>query len=355
MLNLQTNLMRQTCTRNLRWNNATYSVRKHHIQQGDSLLARLTSIQESRLSNIKDELNRLNSDPKIRQGLSHFICLYGSLPEDLLVAYGRALQILKGIDETHYAFFHGASRRQMCLNILNTELVFQKEQDQYLKHNILLRHPALFSKENDRNIDWYKQNITGKRGKTDDDYRKFLISADFTFNIDINESAISQLLNPKVLVNSAYLQTGSDVIKSIIQVEKSDFAEKFEKISKRVYKSRESIEPLGDLYVICIPKANFSTYGYLSKPYGVPLKLDQAEKTVLENGQNEDSFFNFDCSSMRLQVRLLANKLIPSLTAKKKLNSDVITLIFPTMPDDDFEKIVNEIRTLVKTAMPITI
>jgi len=84
--------------------------------------------------------------------------------------------------------------------------------------------------------------------------------------------------------------------------------------------------------VACIPKETFSRFGYLSKPFGIPLNVSN-EKEILERCLNDDKAYWQDVP----QVRLLAHHLVPS---------EMTTLVFPTMDDSKFFDLVFKIRSL---------
>lgn len=317
-----------------------------------NLVDKLTEVQNRRLTHLKEESSRLKSDPLIKNRITSFKDFFGSVPNEALVPYGRAIEVLNKIKATHYVFTHGASRRQLCLNVLSVELFFQKQNNQFLKFQTLLRHPSLFSENN--SLEWYKNNITGRDKMTDDHYRKFLISADYILeNSSLEDSAVSRLLMPKKLVYSAYLQAEEKIIDEAFCSKEARvaFVKKFTKIKSKVYDDDDARDSFGDYYAICVQKSDFPLCGYIAKPYGEFVKVKD-EKKELEKGQDNFSFFAPATSIIPFQVRLLAQKLIPPTNDSVKLKPENVTLVFPSIPDQKYFELVLEIRSLIAEYAP---
>lgn len=311
-----------------------------------SLRDRLQVNQNNRLSTLNEEFQRLISSETIRERIYDLNNYYGGLSKNVLVAFGRSLEL--NISDTHYVCWHSACRKELPLRILFTELFFNTIKEPPLNFEILLRHPSLFSNtEKSLNIDWFKKNITGIEDKTDEFFRTFLISADYCWgNEGIDESAVSFLLSPKKLSYKTYEEAKSTVIKSIFPKLKDAklFTEKFDAITSEVY--REDSFDFGDLYAICIPKADFNDLGYISRPYGIPAILRESVECELERGQNNKSFIQ---NNNIFQLRLLAQKVIPISTKYfNKLNPNMATLIFPTLPDEEYYALKQKIRNLIE-------
>ena len=120
-----------------------------------SLQARLIEIQKKRLSDVNEELDRLISDPMLHQRINNLKEFYEPFHHSRyclettpqLVSIGRALEVLKEAQSTHYVFFHGTGNNLLCLHILNNELVFQENLEELLKFQVQFRHPIQFSNE----------------------------------------------------------------------------------------------------------------------------------------------------------------------------------------------------------------
>ncbi len=313
--------------------------------QISSLRDRLQVIQNNRLSTLNEEFQRLISSETIRERIYDLNDYYGGLSKDALVAFGRSLEL--NISDTHYVCWHSACRKELPLRILFTELFFNTIKEPPLNFEILLRHPSLFSEsEKSLNVEWFKKNITGIEDKTDEFFRTLLISADYRWGNDgIDESALSFLLSPKKLSYKTYDEAKATVIKSIFPKLKNTqlFTEKFNAITSEVYP--EDSYDFGDLYVICIPKAEFNNLGYISIPFGIPAVLRESAECELEKGQNNKSFIQ---NNNIFQLRLLAQKMIP-ISSKyfDKLNPNLATLIFPTIPDEEYFALKQKIRNLI--------
>ncbi|MBS0656132.1 MAG: hypothetical protein JSR46_10170 [Verrucomicrobia bacterium] len=274
------------------------------------------------------ELERLNAHPVIREKIRNLNEFYGSTPREVQISFGRVLEVLEEVKQSHYVFSHGASRRQLSLNILNRALSSQEASP----FETLLRHPSLFS-GTDEDVEWYKENIKARKDCTDDSHRTFLISVDYILtNSSHNESAISHVLSPRRLVDMTYATTLHHLLNR-------GLIERFEKIVSKIYAKEDSYEPLGDLYAICIPKSEFSAYGYIAGPYGVALGLLHDEEAELENGQKSISFIEPYERDPVPQARLLGCKLASPHHAVK-------TLVFPTMADGALYELTNQIRNL---------
>lgn len=299
--------------------------KRYHSQT--TLRSTLLNLQKNRETCFEKERS-LESVSKVWQRVHN---VEYSLPDLCVDSLKKGFEVVEEVSSTHYFFWHGASRKELCLRILFAELFFRDQDRLALENEILMRHPLLFAHEC-KTLDWFKKNLTGKRGATDDDHRLELISLDCTLNHEIGESALGKLANPTYLNSAAYANSLKIISSAVMNGVREKFIQDFNSINTSVYSEyfREA-----DFYVICIPKSKFHTLGYISNPFGVHRKVDH-EKEAIENYLKDLGPYWKGAP----QIRVLAKEVIP-------YDVEIATLVFPGMPPEEYRHLVSRIKNLV--------
>lgn len=317
-------------------------------------------IEKLRLSDPKEELTRLKSNPSIRTRLENVLSAYepekkyGLFPSLLhQISYCRSIEVLKAVEDTHIVLNHGQSGSDLLsLNILNRELQNLSESNQLLEFEVKLRHPVSFVDQpicdQTHSVDWFKKKLDFENVRkyriTDHQYKNDLIACDAYLGSTAQaESAWSFFLAEGSKDHEIKWKIINQIAEKLISdsEKKESFFQKFTKIDLEILKSysinrtSDSYKRSGNLYSILIPKEDFDSVGYLAMPLGIPAELTQPAETLLGELQNDESAGRYD----PIQIRVVANK-ICSLNLK--------TFVFPTRLDQELKESIEKIRSLVK-------
>lgn len=338
----------------------------------DSLRLRLQAIEKQRLSDPKEELARLKSNPSIKTRLENVLSLYepgytqvsnhrpgqvyGLFPSIMhQISYCRSIELLKTVGDTHFVLNHGQSSCLLSLNILNCELQNIGGSNQLLAFETKLRHPLNFVEKSIRHqtesVDWFKKTLCINDHEpvlTDHCYTNYLIACDgYLGSTATGESALCFFITDLKVDSEHKLKWQAiDLIArnfiSDLRKRKS-FLSKFMQVDKEIVSyydyslngTSDSCRRAGNLYSILIPKKNFDTVGYLATSFGFSPKLNQPAKILLNELQDDET-----AGKDSLQVRLVAEKI-------NSIN-DVKIFVFPTRPDYVLKEDIKKIRALVK-------
>ena len=323
-------------------------------QAQTSLRERLRAIEKQRLSTPKEELDRLKSNPLIRPRLENVISAYErqkmfGLSPSLLhqISFCRSIEVLKAVEKTHFVLNHGQSSScLLSLNILNSEI--QKNTDQNLEFETKLRHPLDFADQPlcamEAPVDWFKATLDYENHRktriTDHHFKNLLIACDgYLGSTAQAESAWSYFLGKGSkghamkwrIIHHLALKLISDPKK------RESFLRKFEQIDSKMIThglndGSDFYQRAGNLNSILIPKEDFPSVGYLSKPMGFPAKAMSSELKRLEEMQNDETADKEN----PLQIRLIASKIC-----------NLTTLLFPSRLDQELKENIELIRALV--------
>jgi hypothetical protein len=314
-------------------------------QHSNSLISILRNIERQRLSDPKIELCRLKSIPFIARRLQNLDISYTSrncfLQPNIFhkISYGRSLEILDTIKETHFVLNHGqASSCLLSLNLFVSHLYNKKNNigDEILSNEVKLRyytcsHSTTYFK-NILNI-----NNFNKTKLTDRDHGANLISCDgYLGSIDHAESALSFFLSNSSKDNLIKWKSINGLVDKYIidERKKLSFIEEFTKLDELIfYNDDPSYKYSGNLYTIIIPKHEFDPIGYISRPLGLYEHYPRCSRNILDDLQMDESVGKEES----LQIRLVANKKF----------SDIKILTFPSRSDDTFFNNVKQMRVLV--------
>ena len=150
----------------------------------------IKELESRRLENLDDELERLNTIPRIANSLNTVDSRI-RLNKMHKVAVGRSLELREQLKDTHYIINHGQNFKLMIVNIIARKLKQMFELQHYesfepLRHDTALRH----IQEDRHTVAWYQKNIGGFIN--DHGFRKELISGDCVLESTTScESAIS--------------------------------------------------------------------------------------------------------------------------------------------------------------------
>ena len=297
------------------------------------------------------ELSRLVRNPNIRRRLdiidsiskhNFLLSRLTRLDEPRKIAFGRSLEVFEELKNTHFIFHHGQHGLFLPFNILKTHWEFWPNPVTKFKWSV--RHPANLQ-ELDNNmltVAWYKRRFLTYPYENDYDHQRALLSVDgYLASTRPGESALSVFCYNGY--DRAYDRVKTQVLTEIVNYHIEDpknrdqFFNKFQQLDEGL--DREFGQDLihgAILYTICIPKNNFLNCGYLSKPFGMPVKIDQREVLpLLEKMQNEEEIDkNFH------QIRLLTHL----LKANKALS-----FMFTTVSDDKLKKITTKVSEIIQS------
>lgn len=316
------------------------------ILSSNALFENLRAVQEKRLSDPHQELERLKKDPEITSRLLYW---NSSKSTDLFhrIAYGRAIEVYEHLKDTHYIFTHAQTNSFWLVSNIFKRVLLGKD---LLEFEVALRHPVECLSFQDRQAKWYQRIRQDSLLRcSDEEYSTELLSADGYLSSDFySESALSFF---KVSFPQGYSSTQKRLSLTTLAEHYLAGSSTRQKFLEEFHQLDHSIEPqryptdqsTSNLYLICIPKEEFSSCGYLSHKFGVPVNLqefphfkNQTEETLLEKMQKEVS-----PSASWPQVRLLTNQLVA-------LQDRTKTLAFSARPDADLHQIVNRVKILTE-------
>lgn len=320
--------------------------------------ATLKLIEQKRLSDPVSELARLKQNHFVKERLTNInrhykSSRYQSYEPSLLhqMAYARSLEIVENVKDSHYVFHHGqAGSSFLVLNSLSKLLYQAGMKKAFLQFETVLRHPFVFKHMDPltHTVDWYSKQITwenirrfSEETSSDHAHANVLVSADACLvSTDLGESALYYFQSGAIRKNQ-WIQQAIHAMDDNYFLDPSyrqPFLRAFEKLSSEV-----ASQGHGALYSICIPKKDFSRYGYISEPFGVCANLDYPKiHSLLTKLQNETmpiEEYRSHAGIAFYQVRLLAHQF--DLETVK-------VFIFPAMRDDQYEKLMKKTQTLMR-------
>ncbi|MBA3283904.1 MAG: hypothetical protein H0U27_02435 [Nitrosopumilus sp.] len=305
----------------------------------------IMELEKQRLENLDDELNRLNSIPRIEQSLkkvngktklsiNHQVA---KLSINHQVAYGHSLELREQLKDTHYIINHGQNLDLMLVNTVARKLKQEFEPVRHesfepLRHDTALRH----IKEDTHTVDWYQKQIS--KGRYDDHaLRKELICGDCVLeSTTACESAIdffagrtnvAKIDNPS-LTNNLLLTIIYDYIPN---------REVAGKLCQDLAKLMNQCPPGGNLYSICVPKEKFNESCYFSKGMGTPLKNQDELRGKIDEMQS-----GVDASGDP-QIRVLSHKI--------RVEDGYYVILNSTFEVDQLLKIEDQISLCIQEAL----
>lgn len=181
----------------------------------------------------------------------------------------KAVEIRNALQQDYYTFTHGQQAEWMIVAMLIKELVklenhalSQKHGQQYLRHPKNIDHSRI------------KNDILH-----DHAYSNELLSVDSDLsNTAEGESAIYFLNHQNILTQTSNTPVNQKLIDVLKKYISKPIAHQF--ILKKVTKIIQEMDQRHNLVIISIPKNKINEIGYLSMPYGSPLKSENVEGPV---------------------------------------------------------------------------
>lgn len=327
-------------------------------------LETIKELKNSQESDVKQELARLKSIPRIAKSLKK---VGKQLTEKHQVAFGRSIELTEKLKDTHYIINHGQNLELMLVNIVARQLKQEFESHHYksfepLRHNIALRD----IQENIQIVDWYKEKMEPPKFGFDKDYlndhhfRNEILSGDCVLESQGEfESALHFFAGGKNVAAKNRSSFESWTLKLLQPIIQDYFPDKsvqdqlchdLVNLLKRFPKGKDPYSTEGgNLYSTCVPKERFDESCYFSMTNGHPLENQETLKRkidVMQLGEykyrdfDEEDGWRSDCAP---QIRILTHKIRPDDGYHVILNS--------TLTSDELKKIEEEVFDCIEAAL----
>lgn len=258
----------------------------------------LIELSRSQLSNPQAELARLKKIDRVQESLSR--THINSLSTRQQIAIGHSIELRETFKSKYYVINHGQNLVLMAVNLLAKKLKQIFEPQQYRDFEIMRHDVFLRRIQNHQNIDWFKKTMVNQ---IDHGFRNELICGDAYLESTIKgESAISYFAS---MTNVALRDGSLNVFHLIDAMIEHYFPDRDTRTKLRTQIlqlcSILDIKNEGTIYSICVPKVEFESVGYISKPYGHPISCGLHALDAMQNGCRYEG-----------QIRLLTHKLDPN-------------------------------------------
>jgi hypothetical protein len=299
-------------------------------------LEAMQELEKSQLSDLDQELARLQSVPRIAASLKKIS--HKNLSKNHQVAFGRSVELREKLQGTHYVINHGQNLDLMLINMVARKLKREFEPHSYesfepLRHDTALRH----IKEDVHTVAWYRNEIKSSWwGTSDHSLRKELLCGDCVLeSTGASESALDFFSGQRNIANSSCFV--SQLFLTIVQDYIHD-----PKVAKKLCGDLKALMDRcpkgGNLYSVCVPKEKFNESCYFSEPFGVPLGNQEELRGKIDQMQAGE-----DPSYPPPQIRVLTHKIRPEDGYHVIMNS--------TLTREELLKIESEVSLCLQAAL----